>query len=422
MASIVQAVRLALHVGEEKLGVTDIFGEDVGPPLGGVFTATQGLTTAWNTPLDERGIVGAAIGLALAGQKPVAEIQFCDYAFNTIDLLKIAGNTYWSCAGDWNLPLTLMTPVGAGIHGSIYHSHSFDAQATRLPGWKIFMPSNPRDAYGMLLSAIDEPNPTMVLLPKALMRVRASSPEERIPGEPENHRELSAMIDAPIGDRSRWRPRWPETALELVPFGEARIVRPGNQLTVVAYGRGLVLCKRAAATLASEGVDCEVIDLRCLHPYDWDTIRDSAAKTGRVLFVNEDTEVTNFGGHLMRRITEELFEQLELPPRLHAGAHLPGVGLAPTLESASVPTLASVTEALRDLAHARSRRRSHSAVGESPVSLETDAPTLSTSQPSGRPSETTSSLVAWVPSDLLSAEPADYDFDNAIASASRARC
>ena len=134
MATMIQAIRMALHVGEARLGVTDIFGEDVGPPLGGVFTGTQGLETAWNTPLDERGIVGTAIGLALAGRKPVAEIQFCDYAFNTIDLLKIAGNTYWSSGGDWNVPMVLMTPVGAGIRGSIYHSHSFDAQATRMPG------------------------------------------------------------------------------------------------------------------------------------------------------------------------------------------------------------------------------------------------------------------------------------------------
>ena len=146
MSTMVQAIRLGLHVGEERHGVTDIFGEDVGPPLGGVFTGTQGLETAWNTPLDERGIVGTAIGLALAGQKPVAEIQFCDYAFNTIDLLKVAGNTYWSTGGDWNVPLVLMTPVGAGIRGSIYHSHSFDAWATRIPGWKIVMPSTPRRA------------------------------------------------------------------------------------------------------------------------------------------------------------------------------------------------------------------------------------------------------------------------------------
>ena len=118
MATMIQAIRMALHVGESRLGVTDIFGEDVGPPLGGVFTGTQGLETAWNTPLDERGIVGTAIGLALAGRKPVAEIQFCDYAFNTIDLLKLAGGLCWSSNGDWNCPMVVMTPVGSGIHGS----------------------------------------------------------------------------------------------------------------------------------------------------------------------------------------------------------------------------------------------------------------------------------------------------------------
>ena len=140
MATVVQAIRLALHVGEERHGVTDVFGEDVGPPLGGVFTQSQGLRTAWNTPLDERGIVGTAMGLALAGQRPVAEIQFCDYAFNTIDLLKLAGGMCWSSAGDYNCPMVLMTPVGSGIRGSLYHSHAFDAQATRLPGWKVVMP------------------------------------------------------------------------------------------------------------------------------------------------------------------------------------------------------------------------------------------------------------------------------------------
>src|SRR3569832_2892502 len=125
MSTMIQAIRMALHVGETRLGVTDIFGEDVGPPLGGVITGSQGLTTAWNTPLDERGIVGMAIGLALAGRKPVAEIQFCDYAFNTIDLLKVAGNTYWSSGGDWNVPMVLMTPVGAGFCGCFFFSLSF---------------------------------------------------------------------------------------------------------------------------------------------------------------------------------------------------------------------------------------------------------------------------------------------------------
>src|ERR1700748_2189235 len=121
MAKLVQAVRLALHYGETHLGVTDIFGEDVGPPLGGVFTATQGLKTTWNSPLDERGIIGAAMGLAQGGDRCVAEIHFCDYIYNTIDLLKIAGNACWCSAGDWPMPMTVMTPVGSGIRGSVYH-------------------------------------------------------------------------------------------------------------------------------------------------------------------------------------------------------------------------------------------------------------------------------------------------------------
>src|ERR1700710_3069513 len=192
MATMVQAIRMALHVGEERLGVTDVFGQDVGPPLGGVFTQTQGLKTAWNTPLDERGIVGTAIGLALGGQKPVCEIQFCDYAFNTIDLLKLAGAMNWSSNGQYNLPMVMMTPVGSGIHGSLYHSHSFDATATHIPGWKIVMPSTPLDAYGLMLSAIVDPNPVMFLAPKALLRQK-SAPGEQLPGEPDE-KTLNQMI------------------------------------------------------------------------------------------------------------------------------------------------------------------------------------------------------------------------------------
>ncbi len=351
MATMVQAIRMALHVGEEQLGVTDILGEDVGPPLGGVFTATQGLRTTWNTPLDERGIVGAAIGLAMAGQKPVAEIQFCDYAFNTIDLLKLAGNTYWSSNGAFNVPMVLMTPVGSGIHGSLYHSHSFDATATRIPGWKIVMPSNPRDAYGMLISAIEDPNPVMVLVPKALMRSKAAGPEEMIPGEPEDARQLGKMIDAPIGDRENWTPEWPKTAIERVPLGVAKTVRAGSDVSVFCYGRMVQVCKKAAdelGTISGEtgGIDAEVIDLRSLHPYDWAAISSSIKKTSRAVFVNEDTEITNFGEHLIRRTVEELWDVLRTPPVLEAGKHVPGVGLADNLENASVPGLESVKAAI----------------------------------------------------------------------------
>jgi 2-oxoisovalerate dehydrogenase E1 component beta subunit len=355
MATMVQAVRMALHVGESRLGVTDIFGEDVGPPLGGVFTATQGLRTAWNSPLDERGIIGAAMGLAMAGQRPVCEIQFCDYVYNTIDLLKLAGNTYWSSHGGWNLPLVMMTPVGAGIHGSLYHSHSFDASASRIPGWKIVMPSNPRDAYGLLLSAIADPNPVMVLIPKALMRAKAAGPEELIPGEPEDARQLGKMIDAPIGERRGWSPEWPDTALEMTPIGAAKVVRPGTDVTVVTYGRLVPVTKKVAEELSAEGIDVELIDLRTIAPYDWGTVVDSIKKTGRVVFANEDTEITNFGEHLARRATEELWNVLKAPPVLEAGKHLPGVGLADALENASVPGAQSVAEAIRKAARAPAR-------------------------------------------------------------------
>src|ERR1700724_2308153 len=213
MAPLVQAVRMALHYGETHLGVTDIFGQDVGPPLGGVFTATQGLKTAWNSPLDERGIVGTAMGIAYAGGRPVAEIQFWDYGFNTIDLLKIARNPRWAGGGPFDMAIVLMTPPGSGIRGSLYHSHSFESWASRLAGWKIVMPATPLDAYGLMLSAIVDPNPVMVLLPKALLRVRG---DQLLPGEPADNDVLKEMIDAPLGDRANWQPRWPNLQEYLV--------------------------------------------------------------------------------------------------------------------------------------------------------------------------------------------------------------
>ena len=346
MANMAQAIRMALHYGEKNLGVTDIFGEDVGAPLGGVFTATQGLETAWNSPLDERGIISAAIGLGLAGDRCVAEIQFADYIFNTIDLLKIAGNTLWASNGQYNVPIVVMTPVGAGIRGSIYHSHSFDAWATRLPGWKVVLPSTPLDAYGLMISAIQDPNPVLFLKPKALMRVRG---DELIPGEPSDEKELKAMIDAPIGDRSKWRARWPALTDFAIPIGKGKILREGTDLTVVSYGRTMPLCSKAAEKMAVQGVSVEVIDLRSLYPYDWGMIRDSVQKTGRVLFVNEDTEVTNFGEHLAYRVTQELFYELMARPKVLAGKNLPGIGLHPHLEEASVPHLEDIEHAMAEV-------------------------------------------------------------------------
>jgi 2-oxoisovalerate dehydrogenase E1 component beta subunit len=339
---------MALHYGETYLGVTDIFGEDVGPPLGGVFTATQGLKTAWNSPLDERGIIGTAMGIAYAGGRPVAEIQFCDYGFNTTDLLKVAGNQRWAGAGHFDMPLVLMTPSGSGIRGSLYHSHSFESWASRLAGWKIVMPSNPLDAYGLTLSAIVDPNPVMVLLPKALLRVRG---DQRIPGEPDDDALLKEMIDAPVGDRTRWQPRWPDLKEYFVLLGQAALVREGDAATVVSYGRTLPLCVQAADELEREaGLHFDVIDLRSIFPYDWKAIRKSVLKTGRFLVVNEDTEVTNFGEHLLRRVIEEHFYDLLVRPRVHLGKNVPGIGLNQVYEQNSVPQLPGIKEAMHALA------------------------------------------------------------------------
>ena len=345
MANMAQAIRMALHYGETHLGVTDIFGEDVGAPLGGVFTCTQGLKTTWNSPLDERGIIGAAMGLAMAGQKPVAVIQFCDYIFNTIDLLKLAGNTNWSTNGQFPMNMTVMTPVGAGIHGSLYHSHSFDAIATRLPGWKIVIPSTPRDAYGLLLAAIEEPNPVLFMAPKALLRIKG---EELIPGEPADEKELKERIDAPVANRSEWTPNWPKLEFAPIEIGKGKIVRPGDRALVVTYSRHVAIAKLVADRLSAEGLgEVEVIDLRSLYPYDWKLLSQEISRIGRVLFVNEDTEITNFGEHLLRRTIEEHYYELKARPRLLAGAHVPGVGLAPTLEEVSVPQERDIERELR---------------------------------------------------------------------------
>ena len=346
MANMAQAIRMALHVGETRLGVTDIFGEDVGAPLGGVFTCSQGLEKAWNTPLDERGIIGMAMGIALAGGKPVAEIQFCDYIFNTIDLLKLAGNSCWSSNGAYPMDMVVVTPSGAGIHGSLYHSHSFDAISTHLAGWKIVMPSTPLDAYGLLLSAIQDPNPVLFMAPKALMR---SKGEELIPGEPEDERTLKEMIDAPVtATRSEWKPRWPQLQLASIPLGQSKTVRAGDHAVVVTYGRLVHVARAVADKLSQEGVgEVSVIDMRTLYPYDWSAISEAVRRTGRVLFLNEDSEITNFGEHLLRRTIDDHYYDLRARPRVLAGAHVPGVGLAPTLENASIPQPEDIESALR---------------------------------------------------------------------------
>jgi 2-oxoisovalerate dehydrogenase E1 component beta subunit len=347
MANMAQAIRMALHYGESNLGVTEIFGEDVGAPLGGVFTVTQGLKTAWNSPLDERGIVGAAIGLGWAGQRPVAEIQFVDYIFNTIDLLKLAGNSLWCSGGKFPCPIVIMTPTGSGIHGSIYHSHSFDSIASKIHGMKVVCPSTPLDAYGLMLSAIKDDNPVLYLKPKALLRTKG---RDLIPGEPSDEKALKDMIDAPIGDRSKWKAKWPKLEDYSIPLGQAKISKEGSDLTIVTHGRMAPICLDVAEEMKANGqADVEVIDLRTLIPYDWNAIKSSLRKTGRILFVNEETEISNFGEHLFRRVVDEMFYELAVRPKLLCGKAVPGIGLSPILEYNSVPQKIDVERAIQEL-------------------------------------------------------------------------
>lgn len=347
MANIAQAIRMALHYGEENLGVREIFGEDVGAPLGGVFTATQGLKTAWNSPLDERGIIGAALGLAWAGQRPVAEIQFVDYIFNSIDLLKLAGNSRWASGGQFPAPLVIMSPTGSGIHGSLYHSHSFDSIAAKIHGMKVVCPSNAKDAYGLMIAAIKSDDPVLYLKPKALLRARGA---ELIPGEPEDPKELSRMIDAPVGDRAQWKPRWPALTDYTVEIGKARVAVPGADATLVTHGRMVPVCERAAKAAGAAGKGkVEVIDLRSLIPYDWEAIAASVKKTGRAAFVNEETEIANFGEHLIRRLVDEFWGELKARPRLLAGKAVPGVALNPDLENFTQPQQRDVERLIAQL-------------------------------------------------------------------------
>jgi len=209
------------------------------------------------------------------------------------------------------------------------------------------MPTNPLDAYGLMLAAIKDPNPVLYLMPKALLRLKG---DKLIPGEPADEQKLKEMIDAPVGDRSRWKPRWPEVEEYVVPIGKAERVREGNAASIISYGRTLPLCVQAADKVQAEtGLSCDVLDLRSIYPYDWPAIRDSVAKSGRVLIVNEDTEVTNFGEHLLRRVIDEFFYDLLVKPRLLAGKHIPGIGLNPVYEQNSVPQLPQVLSAVREL-------------------------------------------------------------------------
>ena len=270
-----------------------------------------------DTPLAELGIVGVAIGAAMQGMSTVAEIQFADYIHPAYDqIVNEAAKIRYRSNGQYSCPLVIRAPIGAGVHGGLYHSQSVEALFFHVPGLKIVIPSTPADCKGLLKSAVRDPDPVLFFEHKKSYR--------RIRGE------------VPDGDVT-------------IPLGQAEVKRAGSDVTVVTYGVGVHLALEAAERVHADGVSVEVLDLRTLAPLDRDAIARSVRKTNKVLIVHEDNKTGGVGAELAAIIAEEHFEQLDGPILRVAAAdtHIP---YAPSLEEAVIPNVDDVEHALRRLA------------------------------------------------------------------------
>lgn len=285
--NMVQAINDGLRLEMQRDSRVVILGEDVGK-VGGVFRVTQGLFDEFgddrviDTPLSEGGIIGTAIGMALYGLVPIPEIQFGDFIFPAYDHIvnELAKYRYRS-GGEYPSKLVIRTPVGGGIRGGHYHSQSPESQFIHVAGLKVVCPSNPYDAKGLLLASIRDPDPVMFFEPKRIYR--------------------AAKGDVPEGDYT-------------VEIGKAAVAREGKHVTVVAWGAMLYEALEAANQAASQGIECDVIDLRTLWPLDIDTIIASVKKTGRVVIVHEAPKTCGLGGEILSLINEKAFLHLEAPP------------------------------------------------------------------------------------------------------------
>jgi 2-oxoisovalerate dehydrogenase E1 component beta subunit len=297
--NMIQALNSAMDV---MLGLDPdvlVFGEDVGY-FGGVFRATEGLqkkhglTRCFDTPIGEAGIVGVAVGMAAYGLKPIVEIQFADYIYPAYDqIVSEAARLRYRSAGDFTAAITVRTPYGGGIFGGQTHSQSPEALFTHVAGLVTVVPSNPRDAKGLLISAVESADPIIFLEPKRLYNG---------PFDGHHERPVQAWAGHPASEV-------PEGYFK-VPLGKASIARRGEAVTVLAYG---TMVHVALAAAADSGIDAEVIDLRTLVPVDMETIAASVKKTGRCVIVHEATRTSGYGAELSALVQEHCFYHLEAP-------------------------------------------------------------------------------------------------------------
>jgi len=318
----IEAVRLTLHdalVADERVL---ILGEDVGA-RGNVFLITTGFLEEFgarrivDTPLAEAGIVGVAIGMAMQGLRPIAEIQFADFiylAFNQI--VGEAAKTRYRSNGKYSCPLVIRTPYGGGVHGALSHSVSIEALFYHVPGLKIVAPSTPRDIKGLLTAAIEDPDPVLFLEHKKTYR--------------------SIRGELPAGHFT-------------IEIGKADVKRSGTQATVVSYGYSLHQALDAAEQLAGEGLSVEVIDLRSIRPMDKTAILTSVRKTRKLLILHEDHRFGGIGAEIGAMVSEEALFDLDAPIRRLCGPDVPAMGYAQPLEEAFMISTERVCAALREL-------------------------------------------------------------------------
>jgi 2-oxoisovalerate dehydrogenase E1 component len=318
--TMVAAFNRTFHAAMETFDNIVVFGEDIEDPKGGVFGFTKGLSSKYpervrNSPLAEATIVGTAVGLAAMGYRPVFEIQFIDFITPGFhQLVSQIATLRWRSKGEWKCPLVIYSPYGAYLPaGGMWHSQSNDGWWAHTPGIRVAIPSTPEDIAGLFWAAIQDDDPTLLLIPKHIFRVRV-----------------------------------PVQAYRAIPFGKAAIRREGTDVTVVAWGNTLELAFQAAEQFAQQGVSLEIIDPRTLVPFDWETVEGSLAKTGRLVVIHEDNRTCGFGQAIITEMTSvpERFNMLLSPPQLVAryDVHIP---FCPELEYAVLPDLARVMRAIQ---------------------------------------------------------------------------